>query len=100
MDYFAGLDISSVRNGSPNAEPSRKTPPLRVPPILDVAQAQGEPDVEPYCLLNDLRRKTIAAIADFLHPLDYWAAEGAASLKRRDNALAHAMKRADAKLSS
>ena len=24
--------VSSVRNGSPNAEPSRKTPPLRVPP--------------------------------------------------------------------
>src|SRR5208337_5263393 len=24
---------SSVRNDSPNAEPSRKTPPLRVPPI-------------------------------------------------------------------
>jgi hypothetical protein len=35
-------------------------------------------------LLNDLRRETIAAVGDFLHPLDYWAAEGAASLERRD----------------
>ncbi len=37
--------------------------------ILDVAQAEGEPEVEPYCFLNDLGRETIPAVADFLHSL-------------------------------
>src|SRR5271166_5702184 len=35
--------------------------------ILDVTQAEGEPEVEPYCLVNDLRRETISAVADFRH---------------------------------
>src|SRR5271166_922960 len=37
--------------------------------IFDVTQAEGEPEVEPYCLVNDIRRETIPAVADFLHPL-------------------------------
>jgi adenylate cyclase len=32
--------------------------------IFDVAQAEGEPEVEPYRLVNDLRRETISAVAD------------------------------------
>jgi hypothetical protein len=32
------------------------------------------------------RRKAVAAIADFLHPLGYRTASGTASPKRRDNA--------------
>jgi predicted ATPase len=46
-------------------------------------------------LLNDLRRKTIAAVADFLHPLDYRAAEGDASRERRDNAVDAAVSTVD-----
>src|SRR5208337_1878468 len=40
--------------------------------IFDVTQAEGEPEVEPNRLLNDLRRETIPAVADFRHPLHYW----------------------------
>src|SRR5271165_6591710 len=36
--------------------------------ILDVTQAEGEPEVEPYCLVNDLGRETIPAVADLVHP--------------------------------
>src|SRR5208282_60832 len=36
--------------------------------ILDVTQAEGEPEVEPYCLVNDLGRETIPSIADLVHP--------------------------------
>ncbi len=35
--------------------------------ILDVAQAEGEPEIEPYCLVNDLGREPISGVADFLH---------------------------------
>src|SRR5271169_732096 len=35
--------------------------------ILDVAQAEREPEVKPYCSLNDLRRETIPAVADLVH---------------------------------
>src|SRR5271166_4469087 len=31
--------------------------------ILDVTQAESEPEIEPYCLVNDLRRETISAVA-------------------------------------
>src|SRR5271156_5801397 len=54
--------------------------------IFDVAQAEGEPEVEPYRLVNDLRRETIPAVADFLHPLGYSATGRTASPTRRDNA--------------
>src|SRR5208283_5637773 len=36
--------------------------------ILDVTQAEGEPEVEPYCLVNDLGRETIPSVADFVNP--------------------------------
>jgi hypothetical protein len=32
--------------------------------ILDVAEAQGEPDIKPDRLLDDFRREAVAAIAD------------------------------------
>src|SRR5271169_3156585 len=35
--------------------------------ILDVAQAEREPEVKPYRSLNDLRRETIPAVADLVH---------------------------------
>src|SRR6185437_4991545 len=35
--------------------------------IFDVAQAEGEPEVKPYRLLNDLGRETIPAVADLVH---------------------------------
>ncbi len=35
--------------------------------ILDVAQAEGEPEVEPYRLTNDLGREPVARIVDFPH---------------------------------
>src|SRR5438270_4943978 len=37
--------------------------------LLDVAQAEGEPEVKPDRLLNDLGRETIPAVADLVHPL-------------------------------
>src|SRR5208337_3973375 len=36
--------------------------------ILDVTQAEGEPEVEPCCLVNDLGRETIPGVADLVHP--------------------------------
>jgi hypothetical protein len=35
--------------------------------ILDVAEAQGEPDIKPDRLLDHLGRKAVAAIADLGH---------------------------------
>ena len=49
--------------------------------IFDVAQAQGEAEVEPDRLLNDRGRETVAAIADSLHPVGYRAARGAATFQ-------------------
>jgi hypothetical protein len=37
-------------------------------PILDVTQAEGEPEVEPYRLLIDLGPESIAAVPDLVHP--------------------------------
>ena len=50
--------------------------------IFDVAEAQAETKIEPDCLLNDLGREPIPAVADFLHPLGYRAAKEIASPKR------------------
>src|SRR5208282_5232900 len=55
--------------------------------IFDVSQAESEPEVEPYCLVNDLGRETIPAVADFLHPLGYSATGRTASPTRPDNAV-------------
>src|ERR1700722_18297473 len=87
-DASANLQRSSVRNDSPSAEPSHRIGPLRVPQqIFDVAQAEGEPELEPNSLEYDLRRESIPAVADFLHSLGYWAAENTASPRRRDKAV-------------
>src|ERR1700720_712252 len=56
--------------------------------VFDVTEAQCEPEIEPDRLLDDLWRKAVAAIADFLHSRGYRTASGTASPKRRDNALA------------
>src|SRR3984893_4991025 len=56
--------------------------------VFDVTEAQCEPEIEPDRLVDDLWRKAVAAIADFLHPLGYRTASGTASPKRRDNAFA------------
>jgi hypothetical protein len=42
--------------------------------------------MEPDRLLDDLWRKAVAAIADFLHSRGYRTASGTASQKRRDKA--------------
>jgi len=49
--------------------------------------AKCEPEIEPDRLVDDLWRKAVAAIADFLHPLGYRTAGGTASPERRDNAV-------------
>jgi hypothetical protein len=49
--------------------------------VFDVAKAQGEPQVEPDCLLNDLGRESVAAVADSLHPVGYRAARGTATAR-------------------
>jgi hypothetical protein len=35
--------------------------------ILNVTEAQGEPDIKPDCLLDNLGREAVAAIADLDH---------------------------------
>ena len=55
--------------------------------ILDVAQAEAESEVEPYCLVNDLGREPVSGVADFLHLLGYSATGRTASPTRRDNAV-------------
>jgi hypothetical protein len=47
--------------------------------VFDVAQAQGEPEVEPDRLLNDLGWESVAAVADSLHPVGYRATKGTAT---------------------
>ena len=54
--------------------------------ILDVTQAEGEPEVEPYRSVNDFGREVVSHVAYFLHPLGYSATGRTASLTRRDNA--------------
>ena len=54
--------------------------------ILNIAQAEGELQVEPYCLVNDLGWEPVSGVADFLHPLGYSATAQTASPMRRDNA--------------
>jgi hypothetical protein len=56
--------------------------------VFDVTETQCEPEIEPDRVLDDLWRKAVAAIADFLHSRGYRTASGTASPKRRDKALA------------
>ena len=55
--------------------------------ILDVAEAQGKPDVKPNRLLDDFGREPVPLVAYFLHPLGYLTASDAASPNCRDNSL-------------
>src|SRR6267154_4995444 len=48
--------------------------------VLDVAKAEGEPEIEPDRMVNDLWREPISGIADFRHALRL------ARRRRRDNA--------------
>ena len=48
--------------------------------VLDIAKAEGEPEIEPDRLVNDLRWEPISGIADFRHVLRL------PSRRRRDNA--------------
>ena len=59
--------------------------------IFNVAKAQGEPQIEPDCLLDDFGREPVAFVADFPHRLGYLTEGEAASSNRRDNALFSAL---------
>src|SRR5271156_4421407 len=50
--------------------------------ILDITEAEGEPEIEPDRLVNDLRWEAIPGVADFRHALRL------PSRRRRDNAAA------------
>ena len=54
--------------------------------VFHIAKAQGESEVEPNRLLDDLWWEAISIVADFPHSLGYPAAGPPASSKRRDNA--------------
>ena len=56
--------------------------------VFDVAQAQGEPEVEPDRLMDDLRREPVAVVAIFFIPLATSPPEGPLHSERRDNAVA------------
>jgi len=47
---------------TPNGLIGHNNPPFREQ-VLDVAQAEGEPEVQPYRLTNDLGREPVARIA-------------------------------------
>src|SRR5271163_4913428 len=51
--------------------------------ILDITEAEGEPEIEPDRLVNDLRWEAISGVADFRHALRL------PSRRRRDNAALH-----------
>jgi hypothetical protein len=53
---------------------------------FDIAKAQGEPEIKPDRLLNDLARISVSVVADFLHRHGYRTAEGTATPDCRDNA--------------
>ncbi len=55
--------------------------------ILCISKAQGETKVEPYRLLDGLRRKPVTTVADFRNSLGYRPVSESASRKRRDNAM-------------
>ena len=54
--------------------------------IFNVAKAQGKPQIEPDCLLDDFSREPVPFIVDFLHPFGYRTAGKAARPNRRDKA--------------
>src|SRR5450631_1340127 len=54
--------------------------------ILDVAEAQSEPEIKPNRVLDDLWREMVPAVTDLAHPPGYRAAMVTASARCRDNA--------------
>jgi hypothetical protein len=61
----AGPLRSSARNGSPSGDGLiGDQDPTLSQQILDVAEAQGEPDIKPDRLLDDFGREAVAGIAD------------------------------------
>jgi hypothetical protein len=71
---------SQMVHPAPNGLIGQPDPAFRQQ-IFDVTEAQGEPEIEADRLMNDLRRKPVAAVANSLHGLGYRATEGAASRK-------------------
>ena len=61
--------------------------------ILDLAQAKGEPEVQPYRLTNDFGWEPVAGIADFRHALGYSRAGNATSGPGSDNAFVRRTRR-------
>src|SRR5512139_4204505 len=49
--------------------------------VFDVAQAQGEPEVQPNRLLNDRWWESVAAVAVSVHPIGYRAARRTATFQ-------------------
>jgi hypothetical protein len=47
--------------------------------FFDVSKAQRKPDLEPNCLLYDLRREPVSGVADSRHTFGYRAPENSAS---------------------
>jgi hypothetical protein len=76
---------SKIIHPAPNALTRNHNPALRQQ-VFYIAKAQGESEVEPNRLLDDLLWEAISVIADFPHSLGYPAAGPPASSKRRDNA--------------
>jgi hypothetical protein len=58
---------------TPDGLGGNRNPTLRRQ-ILDIAQAQSEPEIKPNRPLNDLWRESISVVADFLHRFGYRAA--------------------------
>ncbi len=54
--------------------------------ILDVTEAQRESKVQPNSLLDHLRRKPVATVADFRHPGGLWSRGQIRKAPRRDRA--------------
>jgi len=77
---------SEVIHPTPNGLVGYRHSPFRQQ-VLDVTQAEGEPEVEPYRLVNDLRWEPVSSVADLLHPAGYRVTRRTASPSRRDNAL-------------
>ena len=62
-----GRDHRSKVMHAPPDRLARNHDPAFGEQIFDVAEAEREPQVEPNCPLNDLRREPIARVADFRH---------------------------------
>ena len=63
----AGSDPrSEVIDPASNGLKGDRDPPLSEQ-NFDISKAQRKPEVEPHCLLYDLRREPVSGVADFRH---------------------------------